>query len=350
MPLHSRHKLHNAALVRLGENIRMCIGLALEKAAANLSDPAGFPLPADSSSLERVSQRYLLSLGPQAREKAAAAALAQARSPERMLRLGAFHQVDLRSSVPVETQVAALRDRAVSLSEADVQSAGAALGDVPAQESVRPGATLRAEKLGKCGARLREFRVVKGTEWTEDEIFIGGIAIDDRARITMVPEFKLGDFDDGEAWQPGPGGARVLYTFDLDNTNPWPRIYQLVLTIREEDLGSLNEYLMDLTARIRQRLEESIREWLDSIAPYLAVLILSEFVSEVLDEVFGQIQQWFQDEIFAPALLSIVINSPKFRFPGGFSGGVETWDVRGFGAQYTMRTDWNLLTAQEALV
>ncbi len=145
-------------------------------------------------------------------------------------------QIDLRSPKPVMTQVNFLRI-----------FAGFNLAPLPNRILERfddfvlptlPGAGGGTAILNK-GLRFRvnQVRCIDETDpeiFGKDRIAMGGTATDDRERTTVINQFTVGDFDDGDQVSYPP---KVLKTFDLSGGN-YPKTFFVVLALAEKDAGA----------------------------------------------------------------------------------------------------------------
>ena len=319
------------------------ITLALQKALANRANPAAYPLPSEPACFENICNGFVSSIKrTQWLERmvgGAVAALAQD-AHSRRAKLGDVALLDVRSPVPVEVQAAGIPSLRTKFERSDVTAT--ARHDVQ-----RPAGPLPSGRtLGACGLRLSRFEVRDTTEWFGDEPYIGGTTIDDNGTVAAVPEFKVGDLDQGDVWQPPE--PRVLNSFQIGNPGRWPRLFQFALTIREEDSGDQSAFVFELTRRIRDKLQQEIQEYLDGGVDPLLAWILGEITSWILDWVFGQLRGWLGDELFPPALHTLELPGRQFSFDGSLISGPYGWITTGYSAEYWYDTEWELVTVAGA--
>lgn len=224
--------------------------LSIEKVAANHSKPKDFPLPADPNSTERILAARFNSLSKAVKDRSADRSLNILNAPReaRLKRFGDLANVNLKSDEPIGSQVRAMPFPA-ELKLTLAQPTGAATNGA----GLNPAAA--APQLTKLEFRLHKVKCLDetggffGEHAGNDEMDLGGSAIDETGDTHNIPKFRVGsNFDDGEQVTFSP--PRRFTTFDLTEGTVFPKSYFVTMVLAEVDQGGLTEFQQSLLAKI----------------------------------------------------------------------------------------------------
>ncbi|HEY0457705.1 MAG TPA: hypothetical protein VGC97_01060 [Pyrinomonadaceae bacterium] len=355
--------LSNPKLRQIAADLSNEVCLAMEKALANYSEPSVYPISDNRKSLEQICRTYFRSVNPAKQQEMAKKAITAINAPkkQRSQKYGELAEIDLRSKTPIEDQAQRLVPRELQITENDLRRDN---GHSPlhishrdsheSERSIRSSDAVgtAAQQLTRLVFRIKRVECKEQTgEWGEDEIFLGGTAIDERGNVQKINQFKVGDFEKGDVWNPS--GPRPFASFELSKRGiGYPRTYSVVLVLVEEDAGNLTEFLNRLANIVRDKLKEK----LSSIPIEYLGLFLGTIVGEVMgwfvDNVFEYLSSLWGDEIFLPATNLIPLPSPDFRWDSGTKSRVSSliaWEFNGFDGQYWVDCDWELFAAKEVV-
>jgi hypothetical protein len=184
-----------------------------------------------------------------------------------------------------------------------------------------------------------------GSEWGEDEIYLGGTTVDETGDIKKVSSFKVGDFDDDDVKTYSP--PKQFTTFSLREGTTWPKYYWVTLVLAEVDMGGLNDFVNTLLKKIKD-------EAVSALAAATGVRGLlggavgaatAAVVTFVLGKIVDWLTSWWNDEIFPPVTVSISIPSFNARWSSGQTDSPQHW-IRwwGYGGEYKLWYDWRLFS------
>jgi hypothetical protein len=344
-------KLHAIA-----ERVLALFFLAGEKAVAHLADPAAYPLPADPRSIEHVLLKRFQFLPPARQQKGLAKVMASVRAPaqSRAVHYGDLAQVNLRSPQPVVEQALALGlppSLKFPLSQLQPPPAEAPMtvcsGSLP---ELPDRLWLRVLKV-EC---LNETDGFQGSEAGEDEIYLGGTAIDAFGDAQPIGPARVGDFDGGDVKDyPVPW---KIAEFDLAKGGRegwWNRTYLGTLVLFEHDNGNLSELENQIYTKARELAQQYVRE---AVAVGMSELgpVLGQLAGELAAWIVGQLFDWFramwEDEVFKPITVQCKILLPDSRFEGNKNHCPPlplTWD--GYGGVYRLWCDVRIQWSDESL-
>ena len=165
--------------------------LAAEKVAANAAEPAAFPLPEESGSIEQVLARRFRALPAPDRKAAGIAVAKRIKAPAavQQRRLQDLAAVDLAKPTSIEKQMAALGGPAVRLTRAQLVTEAAAAGAQVVSTGTTAPATQRLTKLELRIHKVRcddETNGLFGSEAGSDEIDLGGTTVDESGDTKKV--------------------------------------------------------------------------------------------------------------------------------------------------------------------
>jgi hypothetical protein len=332
--------------------------LAALKAAANLMDPAAYPLPNDPKALERIFVARLATR-PKASQQRAVQRTKQLQTatPEARGRMfGDLAGIDLRSADSIATQAVKIpmrgavahvsaakpAEHAAIASRADAvptTTAGSGAAPPPGPSSA-PGKTLT----------LRIHRVICAHTTDDgpgrhDEIKLGGIVVGPNGSVTARAAFKVsGSFVDPGAEEDPGDVSSVIYNPPHDffnwtftaSGNEWPKNYTTSLILCEEDEGGFTGFLLDLATALKDTVEPLLTE---------AFGVFGTIIGWLLDGLLGWLESLWDDDPFCPITVHASIRSPHHTFASGTrtSDLKKYWTTMGVG-KYWIYFDWKIST------
>jgi hypothetical protein len=99
-----------------------------------------------------------------------------------------------------------------------------------------------------------------GSEWGDDEIYLGGATIDEQGKTGEFKPFKVGDFSDNDRKDFDP--PKRLYTWQVGGGGSYPKHYFASLFLFEKDEGDLDATF-----------EKLFRAFTDEVAAKIAALL-----------------------------------------------------------------------------
>jgi hypothetical protein len=324
--------------------------LAIEKVAANHAEPPNFPLAAgDSKSIEQILVSRFRTLPQLTQRKAGMNAMHRINAPAqvRTKRFGDLAGIDLRKSVAVDAQVAALPFPAtLKLPPGHLATLPHLHGSVLTVPGLAPQQTtdkleLRIHKV-KC---LDETNGFLGSEAGDDEIDLGGTSVDETGDTNKISPFRVGsDFDDGEQKVFSP--PKRFTMFNLREGTAFPKAYFVTLVLAEVDMGGLPEFVQQLLNWVKPKVTAALAAALGgaigaSGGPVGA--IIGAAVGAVVGLVFDLFKSIWEDDIFKPVTASVAIPSLSARWTGGKTDspeGIATF--AGHGGKYQLTYDWRV--------
>jgi hypothetical protein len=339
-------ELADPKLRAVAQRVYLTLRLAGEKAVAAHAEPTKYPLGADPNSAERLFLARFQEL-PAARQQAAVAKImtsVKAPQAQRAATYGDLAQVNLSAATVVAAQVQALPFPAALKFSASHLSDLVSLGDgilhdtglVPQQTHDK--LEFRIHKV-KCAD---ETDGLLGTEFGEDDIRLGGTAVDESGDTHKIPAFKVGDFDDGDVKTYSP--AKRFTSFNLHEGTTFPKSYCVTLVLAEKDWGGVGAFIDKLYEKVKAKVIEYITKALEgtvgSTIPGLGII-----VAWVLRRLVDWIKEWFEDDIFKPVTLVCKVGSLNGTFAGGaISSADRITTFRGHGGKYEVTYDWRLFS------
>jgi hypothetical protein len=323
--------------------------LAIEKVAANHADPAAFPMPAAAGSTERILARQFGRLPVPIRDAAGTAVALRvgASALRQKKRLGDLAGVDLRKPEAVEEQVASMPfPEALVLRPAEAEALVAA---VPGVEAAAEAEAAAIPKTTKIELRLHKVRCddetngFLGSEAFSDEIDLGATTVDESGDTGKVSPFRVASFDDGEVKVFNP--PRRLTFFNLTEGKTFPKGYVAVLALAEIDSGGFNDFLRQLTEKVRERVTAALTAALGAAigasgGPVGVLIGLA--VGWVVGKVFDLISNIWKDDLFTPIPVRVSVSSLTARWAGRTDSPQRTVTFKGHGGQYTVTYDWRV--------
>lgn len=340
---------------RIGTELR----LASLKAVAHASDPARYPMPAEPTALERLMLTRVRTRKPDE----LTAAISRARpylaldAVGRKRQFGQLAAVDLHAATAIAAQVRALPvPDAMRFARADLDHLAANparyLGGVTAPVTAPAGPVTAPQALDRLELRVRAVKCVDETnpEWAgNDEILLGGTAIDESGNSKVIAPFLVGaNFDDGETKTYAP--PRLFTRFNLaGGGNVWPKTYYVTLLVAEEDNGGLPEFLQELIVQIKAKLDEVIGDLVGSTIPVVSseiAAVLAAVATAIFDAFVAWIIELWGDDLFPAFTGYAKIKGLKHTFASGtHTSSEKTFTTTAHGGTYQVWFDWRVVSS-----
>ncbi|HYZ87349.1 MAG TPA: tachylectin-related carbohydrate-binding protein, partial [Bryobacteraceae bacterium] len=200
---------------------------------------------------------------------------------------------------------------------------------------------LRIHKV-KC---LDETNGFLGSEAGADEIDLGGTTVDESGDTEKVDAFRVrSDFEDGVEQIYSP--PKQFASFDLKEGTEFPKSYFVTLVLAEIDNGGLPDFLNDLLNWVKGKVEAALGAALGAAigatgGPVGA--IIGTAVGAVTGWVVGLLKSIWEDDIFAPATVSVEIPALSARWSGDETASPESVvTFEGHGGKYQLTFDWRM--------
>ncbi len=350
----TRIKLDNPELKEVASHVLNIAKISIEKAVAHYSDPDSYPINEDENSMEAIFLNSFKNIPEHQRQSTVEKVLSRINfNPElRIQELGQLSQINLTSPETVSIQADALVQREnfrlspetirnleqvfVPLGENDLQPLAMPLDDLPKPEKLE----LRLHEV-HCVDETNGFF---GSESGEDEILLGGMAVDFKGDAKQIQQFKVyGYFDDGDKKTYSP--PKVLTKFDLTSSN-WPKAQSVTLILCEEDNGDFPDYLDSFFKLAKEKIKEGIGNIGFPGDNYVAKV--AEWVAQ---KVFDYLKEIWENNIFKPITLTSNLLSLSSRFTRGTSTSPRiSVDRKEFGGRYRLTYDWHLVWSKWKLI
>jgi hypothetical protein len=182
-----------------------------------------------------------------------------------------------------------------------------------------------------------------GWEGGEDEIKLGGAALDETTKVGKVGPFDLGDFDDGtrkDFFSP----PKVLSTFDLTKAKSFPNAYFVTLVLVEHDHGNFNETVNEIVNKIKKEATEYLAALIGAqigASGGVFGMIIGAIVGYVVGKAINAIVSVWEDDPFRPRTIEVIIPSADATFDGKLTQPSQVIRFTGPG-EYAMRYQWAL--------
>lgn len=213
-------------------------------------------------------------------------------------------------------------------------------------------------QLDKLGLYITRIKCVDETNpeipFTDDDIALGGISVDEDGDTKQIARRKIGGFNDGDQkryrphWQYTWFNLREQHRFQGAK---WPKRYGVSLILVEEDHGNFSAFLNNLWGRVRDRVKSEIAKAVAGglsakLGPILSKVI-GQAVAWILDKLVNLLIRWFKDDIFRPMTLSCNVSSLRGRFTrngrwGSTTSNILRSHVSGHGGRYYIEYYWRL--------
>lgn len=320
------------------------IELSIEKVAANHAKPNEFPLPTDPNSTERILAARFSSLPKTVKDRSGGRSLdsLNASSEVRLKRFGDLAKVNLKTNASIGSQV-----KALPLPAELKLTIGELTGVVSGNDD---NAVLPSPQMTKLEFRLHKVRCLDETgssfreKFGNDEIDLGGNAVDETGDSHNIPKFRVGsNFDDGEQVSFSP--PRQFTRFDLTEGTIFPKSYFVTMVLAEIDQGGLSEFQLNLLAKVKEKVIAELIKAGIAILPGgpIAGAIIGAAIAFVVGKIFDLLVRIWEDDIFQPIAVRVDIPSLNARFLGGKTDSPEAVATfSGHGGKYQVTYDWRV--------
>ncbi|MBL7809122.1 MAG: hypothetical protein JNN28_14980 [Saprospiraceae bacterium] len=340
-------ELNDPKLQQIAKRVFHTFRLANEKSIAHHNDPAKFPMPADTDSLEHMFLKRLRQLRPERQQMAALRVMPMVNASEdsRKKMYKDLSAVNLRAADPIGKQFSKLALPAnLKIKLDDLLKTPYAGGIVPSESTVQlPAGPTSQTAMKKLELRIRRVKCVDETssywEWAgDDEIYLGGTTVDAVGETKKVNAFKVGDFNDGTEKKYNP--LKSFCLFDLAKGAKWPKSHFVTLVLIEKDSGGAADFLDTLLKKVKEKVTDYLKDLTDGYGEIGEAI--GAIVAKVLEWIWDFISFW-DDDIFPPKTVTISIPSQKVRFNGKTETGERIAKFKGHDGQYAVYYDWHLI-------
>jgi hypothetical protein len=373
MPSSTPVSVNDVALLQILDRFKRTATLSVVKAIGHQIDAASYPFAQDGD-LESSFGRFLAGL-PAERLKPIldrGRTLLTADPATKTTHFADLANIDLRApaSIVKEAQKIPLH----GLPPIDFEKLRNALHTVvptkavPASHSV---ATLAFATVGQ-GQNTLQFsadnlhcdRVTGWLGWENDDMYIGGVAVDSAGNVMQIKPFEVGSFGDGDA-QSVPNNPFATLSIDTSWGN-WPKMFNVTVVIAERHSGGIYDFIYQLADKVKNAIVSKVGEVVGTaVGIYIGGIVGSAFgpigtfvgiglgpvigwgIGWVYDQVWGWLKQnLFGDDIFTPGSNQFIISEPGYLWNGSSASPEIRWDFKGFHGEYHLTCHWSLFWGQ----
>lgn len=166
-----------------------------------------------------------------------------------------------------------------------------------------------------------------------DEIFLGGFAVNDSGKTIEISPFSVyPHFDDGDVKVFNP--PKLLHTFSLNTSNVWPKKFGLGLILIEKDAGNISSMKRNnskIIINLKEYIQQNYGSIIQSPTPRFPEI-------PSLRKLLGL----FKDDVFYPQFAKIEIPFANFSWSGAFDSAEKTVSFKDHGGHYALVYDWLL--------
>lgn len=190
-------------------------------------------------------------------------------------------------------------------------------------------------------------------EWPgSDEIAMGGVALDDAKKESIISEiFVGGDFDDGDVKSYNP--AKTIKQFALTSAGTFPKSFAVFLALSEKDGGGFASFIKDLYDAIKDKLQLVFTAVGGAIGTAVGAAIggtvggpIGIVVGAAVGFILGALVEWIvgliQDDTFAPQVAIAEFGSINATFNGSANSPIQTLNYIDHGGHYQLRYSWQI--------
>jgi hypothetical protein len=192
-------------------------------------------------------------------------------------------------------------------------------------------------------------------EWPgDDEIAMGGVAVDHQGGTSKVNQFMVADdFDDGEVKvYTDPG--KLFHRFDLTGSGTFPRTYSTVVMLAEKDGSGFADAINTVWQKVKDDVLKVIEAVITGVLTGYVGAALAEAIGKAVAWLVGTFFDWlfelFQDDLFHPGEHYVYLPNryewmyknaadygwTNFRAPTG------TFTFNGHGGSYKVNVHWQV--------
>jgi len=190
-------------------------------------------------------------------------------------------------------------------------------------------------------------------EWPgSDEIAMGGVALDDVKKESIISEiFVGGDFDDGDVKSYSP--AKTIKQFAFTSSGTFPKSFAVFLALSEKDGGGFASFIKDLYDAIKDKLQVVFTAVGGAIGTAVGAAIggtvggpIGIVVGAAVGFILGALVEWIvgliQDDTFAPQVAIAEFGSINATFNGSANSPIQTLNYIDHGGHYQVRYSWQI--------
>jgi hypothetical protein len=275
--------------------------------------------------------------------------------PEKYAQLG-FHGVFTPDTVPFDR--AALKRRLTDQAgriEATHKIEEATAMDMALKYQIP--VKLQIPTLTSLDYRIERVKCADETnpEWPgDDEIAMGGVAVDHQGGTAKVNQFMVADdFDDNEVKVYADPG-KLFHRFDLTGAGAWPRTYSTVVMLAEKDGSGFADAINTVWSKVKDDVLAVIEKAVAGVLTGYLGAALAEAIGKAVAWLVGVFFDWlfelFQDDLFDPGTHYVYMPNryewmyknasdygwTNFRAPTG------TFTFNGHGGSYKVNVHWQV--------
>jgi hypothetical protein len=339
-------ELEHPKLRKVAIRVAKTFYLAAEKTVAHCGDPDNFPFSPTSKSLEHLFLSRFKEF-PDSKRSAAIEKLMpfiQGSQEDRFRFYGDLSKVDLSKETEVRQQVREIKfPEALKFQISEIENL-----IHPETDIVCSGASQKMLKNEKLECRIHEVYCIDETnpEWCgSDDIRLGGSTVDANRVCRKIDHFKVGSFDDGDKKTYKYQGLKFS-SFDLLAGTDWPKSYNVIFVLAEEDMGGLGDFINDLVDAVKDEVITAMGSAVGAAVGLVGGPIgaaIGAVIGFVLGKIINIIKSWWSDEIFDPVSISLEIPSMEHRWEEGSPVSPKyAIYFKGHGGEYRLTYNWRL--------
>lgn len=356
---------------------------AIESAAAHMSDPARFLMPA-SAALENASLEVLKLRGT-ARPRQlrflqlrSVAKLSRVPTPVALAAASLTTRLHAQSTlvghgILTELRTMAPADKALKLSpetagairnamntkdtETFLNTLGLSFFILPGASAIAP-AVAAPTRFTKLILNLDRVKCVDDvglelTDFFEDDIRMGGLGVDSTGQKRKIRGFKVGNFSRGETQRFNP--RRKFVEFDLTRAGTWPRAFSTTFLMAESDgSGAFLDALQALWSVVSEVVEELVVSAVVAAGALVGIAVGSAgspvgmIVGAVVGAAIGLVMHYLfaslEDDVFDATTVTLLLPTVQTPFPGGQrKSGIRSESLNHPSGRYTLKYEWELV-------
>jgi hypothetical protein len=192
-------------------------------------------------------------------------------------------------------------------------------------------------------------------EWPgDDEIAMGGVAVDHQGGTSKVNQFMVADdFDDGEVKvYTDPG--KLFHRFDLTGSGTFPRTYSTVVMLAEKDGSGFADAINTVWQKVKDDVLKVIEAVITGVLTGYVGAALAEAIGKAVAWLVGTFFDWlfelFQDDLFHPGEHYVYLpNRYEWMYKNAadygwtnFRASTGTFTFNGHGGSYKVNVHWQV--------
>lgn len=204
-------------------------------------------------------------------------------------------------------------------------------------------------ELDKVALRIHRIRCIDETniESTSDSIDLASVVVRHDGLTTKIPPVRIGDnIGDGRTFDYGSWYYTTYDLWNPDKFQGFPKVCSCTFILSELDNGGLPEIVQDIYEKIRSEVAKAVGIAIGSAIGSFAGPIgtaVGAAVGYVLAVLFDLFKQWWEDDVFPPYTVSVLIPSFDARWTGSISSPVGRCYFDGHGGRYSIDYSWQFV-------